>query len=309
MGILKQDLMVSNKFTVNPGRNVPDRKTLFLPDQGTELILKNSKMRYFKGKVVWITGASSGIGEALAHNLALQGARLILSSRNATELERVKKSTGIREGDVLILPLDLAHTDQINELTRAVLTKFGRIDVLINNGGISQRSYVSDTPIEIDRRIMEVNFFGTVALTKSVLPHMIKQKSGHIAVVSSITGKFGFYLRSAYAASKHALHGFFESLRLEVGKDNISVLLVCPGKIATHISVNALLADGSASSKMDEGQVKGLSADYCASQILKGISNHNEELFIGQPKERFALWLKRISPSAFSRMIRRQKIE
>src|ERR1041385_5133588 len=170
---------------------------------------------FFTDKVIWITGASSGIGEALAGAFANEGSKLILSARRAEELERVKKKLNLRDDRCLILPLDLADTSEINSLTKKVLEKFSRIDILVNNGGISQRALAKDSPLEIDRKIMEVNFFGQVAITKSVLPYMLKQRSGQIVVVSSISGKFGFWLRTAYASSKHALHGFFESLRLE----------------------------------------------------------------------------------------------
>ncbi|MGZ4035760.1 MAG: SDR family oxidoreductase, partial [Bacteroidia bacterium] len=202
-------------------------------------------MSIYKNKIVWITGASSGIGEALAHAFAAEGAKLILSARRNDELVRVKNSLKLNDADVLILPLDLSDTSHVNELTKQVISKFGRIDILVNNGGMSQRSLAKDTSLENDRKLMEINFFGTVALTKSVLPFMLKQKSGHIIAMSSISGKFGFYLRSAYSASKHALHGFFESLRMEIYNDNIKVMIICPGRIKTNISINALTSDGS----------------------------------------------------------------
>ena len=163
----------------------------------------------YKDKVVWITGASSGIGEAVAKAFAAEGAKLVLSARRKEELLRVQQECRLGNDRALVLPLDLSDTTNIHTLTQQVIDRFGRIDVLVNNGGFSQRAYAQETPVDIDRKIMEVNFFGQVALTKSVLPFMLKQKSGHIVTISSITGKFGFYLRSAYSASKHALHGFF----------------------------------------------------------------------------------------------------
>jgi short-subunit dehydrogenase len=265
-------------------------------------------MKAFENKVVWITGATSGIGEALAHSFAAEGAKLVLSARRVDELNRVKSELKLSEENIFVLPLDLANTISINELTTKVISKFGRIDVLVNNGGVSQRALAQDTPIDIDRKIMEVNFFGTVALTKSVLPFMMKQNSGNIIVISSISGKFGFYFRSAYSASKHALHGFFESLRMEVYDYNIKVLIVCPGKIHTNISVNALTGDGKTHNKMDASTEQGVSAKYCAEQILKGIKNNKEEIFIGG-KELKAIWIKRYFPNMFSRMIRKQPKE
>lgn len=265
-------------------------------------------MAAFTNKVVWITGASSGIGEALSAAFAAEGAKLVLSARRKEELERVKNTLGLKDDSVLILPFDLANSSEVNSLTQQVITKFGRIDILVNNGGLSQRALTKDTSLETDRQIMEVNFFGTIALSKSVLPLLIKQKSGHIVVMSSISGKFGFYLRSAYSASKHALHGFFDSLRMEVYTDNVKVLIVCPGKINTNISINAVNGSGGKHNKMDESTEKGMSAAECARQILNGINNNEEEIYIGG-KELKAVWMKRIFPKWFSKIIRKQKPE
>ena len=261
------------------------------------------------GKVVWITGASSGIGEALARSVWKEGAHLVLSARRQTELERVKKSLVLSGNQrVMILPMDLADTLASQNLADEVLREFGQIDILVNNAGVSQRSYTIDTPLSIDRKIMEVNFFGTVALTKAVLPSMVQRKSGLIIVISSISGKFGFYLRSAYAASKHALHGFFESLRMEVYKDNIQVMLVCPGKIKTSLSLHALTADGQEHNRMDDAIAAGIPAEQCADRILKGIFRGEEEIYIGG-KEIRAVWIKRFFPKIFSQLIRKQKAE
>jgi short-subunit dehydrogenase len=265
-------------------------------------------MSAFKNKVVWVTGASSGIGEALVKAFAKEGAILIISARREQELQRVKSELKFSDSNVLVLPFDLANVSTFNVQTQKVIDTFGRIDFLVCNGGISQRSLIKDTPLEIDRKIMEINFFGTIALVKSVLPYMLKQKSGHIIVTSSIAGKFGFYFRSTYSASKHALHGFFESLRMEVFNDNIKVMLVCPGKIRTNISLNAIIEDGSKHSKMDEATELGMGADECANQILNGIINNEEELFIGG-KELRAIWVKRFFPKLFSKLIRKQKPE
>ena len=265
-------------------------------------------MNTYKDKVVWITGASSGIGEALAQAFASEGAKLVLSARRIEELQRVKQSLNFSDSNVLILPFDLSDSSKTNELTEQVISKFGKIDILINNGGISQRSLTLETPIEIDRKIMEINFFGTIALTKSVLPYLIKQKSGNIIVMSSIAGKFGFFFRSSYAASKHALQGYFEALRMEIFNNNIKVLIVCPGKIKTNISINAITGNGGKHNKMDESQEKGLSAEECARQILKGVKNNKDEIFIGG-KELRAIWVKRFFPSLFTRLIRNQKPE
>ncbi len=272
------------------------------------LFLKS--MGSLKGKRIWITGASSGIGEALAQACRVEGAELILSARRLSELERVaaKLATVDSSAPITLQVLDVSDTAAIPAVVTSVIQQTGGIDILINNAGISQRSYAVDTSLDVDRRIMEVNFFGTVALTKAVLPDMLARKSGMIIVISSISGKFGFYLRSAYSASKHALHGFFESLRMEVWNEGIRVMLVCPGKIRTNISLNALTADGSAHQTMDEAQAAGKSAEALATRILQGIRHEEEEVFFGG-SEMKAVWIKRYFPRLFSRLIRKQKPE
>lgn len=265
-------------------------------------------MDNFRDKVIWITGASSGIGEALAVAFAGEGAKLVLSARRVDELQRVQHACKLNDDRCFILPLDLSDTANVDARTQQVLQKFGRIDVLVNNGGISQRSYAKDTSLEIDRRIMEVNFFGQVALTKSVLPHFLQQKSGAIIVMSSISGKFGFYLRTAYSASKHALHGFFESLRLEVESDGVEVLMAVPGKIKTNISLHALKEDGSKHNVMDQSQEQGMPADECATQIITALKKGKEEILVGG-REIKAVWLKRHFPKIFARVIRKQERE
>ena len=262
-------------------------------------------MNQFKNKVIWITGASSGIGEALAVSFAAQGARLILSARREEELKRVGTQCKLPELDLMILPFDLHNTSKASALAAQVINKFGRIDILINNGGFSQRSEAINTPEEIERKLMEVNYFAAVNLSKAVLPYMKRQKSGHIVVVSSIAGKFGFFLRSSYSAAKHALHGYFESLRLENEKSGIRVLMVCPGKIQTAISQNAVIASGSRHDQMDPSHVNAMSAEECARQIVKGILKNKEEMLIGG-KELLTVIIKRFLPKLFGRIIRKQ---
>ncbi len=262
-------------------------------------------MSLFKDKVIWITGASSGIGEALALDFAKREARLILSSRREDELKRVAEQTKLPELDLMILPFDLSETENATGLAAQIINKFGKIDILVNNGGYSQRSEAIETKIEIDRQLMEVNYFSYVNLTKAVLPYMKRQKGGQIVVVSSIAGKFGFYLRSSYSAAKHALHGFFESLRLETEKFGIKTLIVCPGKIRTNVSMNAVKADGKTHNQMDASHQHAMSAQECAKQIISGIINNKEEIFIGG-KELLIVKIKRFFPNLFSKMIRKQ---
>ena len=266
----------------------------------------NKQMSSFQNKVVWITGASSGIGEALVYALAKQDAILILSSRRETELNKIMQNAGLKDANCLILPLDLADTANVETLVNKAIHKFSTIDILINNGGISQRANVKDTPLEIDRKLMEINYFGTIALTKAVLKHMLAQNSGHIVVVSSIAGKFGFYLRSAYSASKFALHGFFESLRMEVFKNNINVTIVCPGKIKTNISINAMNEKGEKNNIMDPSHANAMPAEECAKKILQAILKKKEEVYIGR-WEIVSIYVKRFFPALFSRMIKNVK--
>jgi len=262
-------------------------------------------MKEFKDKVVWITGASSGIGEALALEFAEHEARLIISARRESELKRVGEMTKLPELDLMILPFDLNDTSNASALTAQIINKFGRIDILINNGGYSQRGLAIETSIEIDRQLMEVNYFSHVNITKAVLPYMKRQKNGHIVVISSIAGKFGFYLRSSYSAAKHALHGFFESLRLETESAGIKTLIVCPGKIKTNVSIHAVTANGASHNKMDESHEKAMSAEECARQIISGILNGKEEILIGG-KELMLVRIKRFFPKLFAKLIRKQ---
>ncbi len=257
------------------------------------------------GKIIWITGASSGIGEALVHECAKHQTKLILSARREEELKRVAKQANLKEGDYLILPFDLADTSKANEYVQQIIEKFGTIDILINNGGQSQRSESIDTSSETERRLFEINYFSAVNLSKAVLPFMLKNKIGKIVVISSIAGKFGFYLRSSYSAAKHALHGYFESLRLEVEKKGISVLLVCPGKIKTNVSVNAVSTNGKSHNHMDESHQQAMSAKTCSQQIIQAIVNDKEEILVGG-KELLAVKIKRFFPKLFGKIIRKQ---
>jgi dehydrogenase/reductase SDR family protein 7B len=232
-------------------------------------------------------------------------AKLILSARREEELKRVAKQANLKEEDYFILPFDLADTSKANEYIQQIIQKFGSIDVLINNGGQSQRSESIDTTSETERRLFEINYFSAVNLSKAVLPLMLKNGTGKIVVISSIAGKFGFYLRSTYSAAKHALHGYFESLRLEVEKKGVSVLLVCPGKIKTNVSINAMSADGKAHNQMDESHQDAMSAEVCAQHIIQGIVNDKEEILIGG-KEILLVKIRRFFPKLFGKIVRKQ---
>jgi short-subunit dehydrogenase len=261
-------------------------------------------MSFFQDKVVWITGASSGLGEAMAKEFASGQAKLVLSARREAELQRVKKecSEFIPAENIMIIPLDVTALTGIEAEAEKVIQKFGRIDILVNNAGVSQRSTILDTPVEVERKIMEINYFGALIMTKAVLPVMRKQKGGHLVVISSLMGKFGYYRRSSYCASKHALHGYFEALRMEELDNNIHVSIICPGFIHTNVSFNAITESGNGFGKMDEGQEKGMMPEVCARKILKAIRNKRVEVYMGGHELR-AVIVKRFFPRFFFRRI------
>src|SRR4051812_22915408 len=190
-------------------------------------------------KVVWVTGASSGIGEALAYALSARGARLILSARREDVLRNVQANCANPKKH-FVQPLDMADPAEFAPTVKTVLDRFAAIDVLVHCAGISQRGTALDTELIVDRHLMEVNYFGPIALTKCVLPRMLERGTGHVVAVSSLLGKFAVPKRAAYSASKHALHGFFDALRGEVETQGIFVTLVCPGFVRTNASLNAL---------------------------------------------------------------------
>ncbi len=256
--------------------------------------------------VIWITGASSGIGEAAAMKFSKEGYQVIISARNVKELERVKSACS-NPSDVFILRLDLVEIDTFDSKVKEAIAQFGKVDLMLHNGGISQRSLIRETPLDVDRKLMEVNFFGTVALTKALLPHFIRNKTGHFAVISSLVGKFGSPFRSSYAASKHALHGFFDTLRAEHFQEHIAVTMICPGFIRTNVSMNALTADGTALGQMDEAQQKGMSPEDCAAELFSAIIRKKEEVNIGG-KETLAVLVKRFFPCIFSKIIKKAKV-
>jgi len=260
-----------------------------------------------KDQVIWITGASSGIGEALAYRLSKSGAKLILSARDRDELFRVKQNCGGNPMNIHVHPLDLEQTQTLEQKAIEAERMFGRIDMIIHSGGVSQRSLALETRLEVAQKIMNINFWGTVVLTKAILPGMIKRNSGHVVVISSLVGKFGTKLRSAYAASKHALHGYFDSLRTEVPEKEITITMVCPGFIKTRLTYNALLANGSKQDRMDEAQENGMSPDECAAQIIDAIRSKKEEVYIGG-KEKYAILFKRFFPEIFRKRIRKAKV-
>lgn len=262
----------------------------------------------YQGKTIWITGASSGIGEAFTRTFYKEGANLILSSRREDALMEVKESLGTDTSNVKIITLDLTDTDSFPEKTKKAIAAFGQIDVLINNGGISQRATVLESEMSTYRRLMEVNYFGAVGLTKEVLPHMVGRQSGHIIVTSSVAGKIGTKFRSGYAASKHAVQGFFNSLRQEMYENNVAVTLLCPGFIKTDISKNALTGDGSKFGKMGDAHKKAMTADEMVDKVMPKIKSKKEEIYVTGFKEGLAIWVQRISPTLLNKILKNQKV-
>lgn len=259
---------------------------------------------YYQGKTIWITGASSGIGEEIAYQTSAMGARLIISARRESELARVKiNCTGAK--DVMIVPLDLADEQSVRSACATVFSKVKNVDILFNNGGISQRATTMETSQDVVRKIFEVNFFSNVLLAQLVAERMIENKAGHIVVTSSLMGKWGFYLRSTYAATKHALHGFYDSMRMEIEKDNVFITLLTPGFVNTNVSKNALNEKGISTGEMDNNQAQGMSAEECVRIILKGVAAKKFEVAAGG-KELMGLKLRRFFPMLFEKILRKR---
>ena len=261
---------------------------------------------HFNKKVIWITGASSGIGKALALALSQHNCQLILSSRRHDALEAVKKECKNPER-VAVLPLDLANYEQMKPIALEAIQCFGSVDILINNGGISQRSLIADTDISVDKKLIEIDYLGTIAITKALLPHFMERQSGQFVTVTSLMGKFSSPYRSGYCAAKHALHGFFDALRLEHERDNIKVTLICPGFINTNVARNAITGDGSQQQTQDETIQNGLDVDVFAKRMLNAIIKEKFEVYIGK-KEVLGIYLKRFLPKFLHWYVLRSKV-
>jgi len=259
---------------------------------------------YFQGKTIWVTGASSGIGEALVHALANEDAHLVISGRRIEELERVKRQC-IQPERVHILPMDLSSPESVERAIDECYRNHPRIDILFNNGGISQRSEALETDLAVVRTVMEVDFFSNIALSRAVALRMKEQGGGHLVITSSLMGKWGFFLRSGYAAAKHALHGYYDSMRMEVERFNIHITLLTPGFIASEISKHALNNQGVANGEMDNNQAAGMSVTDCAQKILAGVAAGKREFGIGG-KELLGLKLRRFVPALFEKILRKQ---
>ncbi|MDR2970635.1 MAG: SDR family oxidoreductase [Bacteroidales bacterium] len=263
--------------------------------------------KHFENKVIWVTGASSGIGEACVYELSKQHARLIITALEKDFLQQVKeKCLQIGAQDVCVLPADLSQLDALEQLTEKAWSLFGTIDLIFNNAGISQRATAIETDLSVYKKIMDVNFYAPLILTKTILPKMVGNGGGQIAVTTSISGKFGFPLRAAYCASKHALYGFFETVAAEYFNNNISVTIVCPGRVQTNISFHALEKDGKPHGKLDPGQAKGITPEQAAKKIVRAFERKKTELFIGK-SELLMVYIKRFFPNLCRKLTRRIK--
>ena len=260
-------------------------------------------MSFFTNKVVWITGASSGIGAELAQQLAQAGARLILTARNEAALAVVRGGCLKCSPDCTVLSADLSHPDVAENLHREAIAIYGKIDILINNAGVTQRSMAQDTPIVIDRQIMELDFFIPVMLSKNLLSHFKAQGGGQIVVISSMAGLMGFPQRSAYAAAKHALMGFFETMQVEHTIPGFFITIVSPGRIKTPISLSAITATGAPHGLMDQGQENGIPVAVCARKILRATAHRRKHIIIARG-ERILWWIKWFCPPLYYRIAR-----
>lgn len=256
----------------------------------------------FANKVVWITGASSGIGEALALEFTREGAKTILSSNEQDKLDKVSQKCMEMGGESFVLFLDMVDSQSIESSVEMAIRKFGGVDILINNAGVSHRSLVSETDIVFDRKIMEINFFSHIILTRRILPHMLERGGGQITVTSSLAGLFGFPLRSAYSAAKHAVKGYYETLGIEMRDRNIFVTIAYPGRIRTDISLHAWTKEGAPRGVMDKSLAAGMPVEKCARIYLNAIYRKKKEVLIGGT-EIFMAYIRRFCPWLFWRMV------
>ncbi len=267
-----------------------------------------AKLENLNGKVVWITGASSGIGKAIAQECAAQGAQIVLTARRHEELENVRLSLPNPEQHLSVVA-DITRESQVEQAYRTVLEQKGRIDWLINNAGLSQRALIQETSMQTERAIMEVDYFSQVFLTKTVLPTFLQQKSGRIAFISSVAGLLGTQYRASYSAAKGAIHMWANSLRAEVADQGIGVSVIFPGFVKTNVSLNALNGEGKPQAKQDEAIENGLEADDFARQTVQALQSGEEYIVIGGKKEKLGVLVSRISPTTLYKMIRKTKVK
>ncbi len=267
-----------------------------------------SREQLFKTKIVWITGATSGIGEALTYQFAQLGASLIISARNEDRLNEVNANLPGSPGSAKVLPMDLEDLTQLADKTDQALSYYGRIDYFISNAAVAIRDYVINTDLRIDQKLMNINYFGPTVITKRLLPHFIDQGFGHFVVMSSLSGKYGVPRSAAYSASKHALQGFYETLRSETYEQGILITIIVPGIIKTTITANAVTGSGDNFGRVENAYKTAYPVDKAARKIIRAIIKRKEEVFVGGT-EGITLWLNRISPWFLRRFIRNHPIK
>ena len=253
----------------------------------------------FAGQTAWITGASSGIGAALAREFAGRGARTVLSGRDETRLAEV--ADGI-ETDALILPFDVSDTAAMQAATEQAIEWSGGVDIFVANAGISQRSAAVDTALEVYERIIAIDLTAQIAATQALLPHMVDRKSGRLVFISSIAGKVGVPLRTAYCAAKFGLIGYADALRAELSQSGLSVHVVCPGSVATDVSRNALTADGTARGKSDKAIDEGIAPAEAAQAILDGVAAGTREIIVARGVEQVMGEMRRTPDALLDQM-------
>ena len=256
--------------------------------------------------IIWITGASSGIGKELCHQYSQKGHHLIISARNEEALNLVKKASQ-NPDNIKVLPLDIGQHDHIPKVVQKALNLWGSVDLLVNNAGISQRSLIAETDFSVYKTLIDINYLGTVALSKALLPHFIERQKGHFAVVSSLMGKFSSPYRSGYCGAKHALHGFFDALRMEHEKDGIDVTLVCPGFVRTDVAKNALVKDGSRQNTNDDATKNGLPVSIFCRKMIASIEAKKFEVYIAG-KEKKGIFMKRFFPKLLHKLVLRSQV-
>ncbi|MEB3753917.1 SDR family oxidoreductase [Acinetobacter sp. MD2(2019)] len=265
-------------------------------------------MTTLQDQVVWITGASSGIGQALALVCAAQGAQVILSARREDELKNVLQSLAQPKRHDYVL-MDVTNEAQVLAAHQTVLQKKGRIDWLINNAGVSQRALISETSMQTERKIMEVDYFGQVFLTKTVLPTLLAQGHGKIIFISSVAGLVGTQYRASYAAAKAAIHMWANSLRAEVADQGLAVSVIFPGFVHTNVSLNALNGAGNPQAQQDSAIEQGLDANSFAKRAISAVLAGQDYIVIGGMKEKLGVALSRVAPQLLYKMIRKVKVK
>ncbi|XP_037666309.1 dehydrogenase/reductase SDR family member 7B isoform X2 [Choloepus didactylus] len=269
-------------------------------------LLQRLRMKaYLQDAVVVITGATSGLGKECARVFHAAGAKLVLCGRNREALEKLtrdlaaSRATKVQTHKPCMVTFDLTDPGTIVVASAEILKCFGCVDILINNAGISYRGAITETTADVDKRVMETNYFGPVALTKALLPPMIRRRQGHIVVISSIQGKVSIPFRSAYAASKHATQAFFDCLRAEMEQYEIAVTVISPGYIHTNLSVNAVTADGSRYGVMDETTAQGRSPEEVARDIIAAVGKKEKEVILADVLPLLAIYLRTLAPGLF----------